>query len=120
MKERDLQKLVMDYLAAKHILTFRMQSSFTVSEYKGKKRAFRSGVVGMADILAFRKRRAEYLQDAAIPGDYRFDIITPVWIELKAPGGKQSDFQKSFQAQVESNGHRYLLIRSLDELEAQL
>jgi hypothetical protein len=39
-----------------------------------------------------------------------------LWIECKAPKGKQSDLQKSFQEQVESHGHKYLLAYSLSDV----
>ncbi len=115
--EGALQRLVLDWLAAKHIFALRMNSG-VLKGASGRPVTF--GVPGMADILAFRKRRSGFLENPAIPGDYTTERIIPTWIELKAPKGKQSDLQKSFQAKVESEGMRYLLIRSLDELEAQL
>lgn len=40
------------------------------------------------------------------------------WIEIKRPvGDKQNDYQKDFQADVESHGGRYLIIHSFDEAE---
>lgn len=104
--EGALLRLVLDYLAARHIFSLRMQTG-VLRNPAGRPVTF--GVPGQADILAFIRRR----------GAFR-DSIDPVWIELKAPKGKQSDIQKSFQAKVEAEGHRYLLIRSLDDLEAQL
>lgn len=38
------------------------------------------------------------------------------WIEFKKPGGRQSDDQKLFQAEVESHGGIYILARSLDDV----
>jgi hypothetical protein len=77
------------------------------------------GLPGMADILAF-PHNPVVLWKGISPYETIVDRFMPTWIELKAPKGKQSELQKSFQEKVESEGHRYLLIRSLDELEAQL
>lgn len=117
MKERDVQKAILDYLAAKGILAFRMNSGATLSSYKGKTRMVRYGTPGMADVLAFPfKPERAYLRDN-LPFEYGgtiFKTIVPTWIEVKAPKGKQSELQKSFQAQVEAHGHRYILASSLD------
>jgi hypothetical protein len=42
----------------------------------------------------------------------------PIWIEVKAADGKQSELQKSFQQQVEEHGHTYILARSLEDVTA--
>ena len=106
--EGQLQRLVLDWLAAKHIFALRMQTG-VLRNPAGRPVTF--GIPGQADILAFP-------QFSVVPPDYMH--IVPLWIELKAPKGKQSELQKSFQAKVEDEGHRYLLIRDLSELEAQL
>ena len=108
---------IMDYLAARHVLAFRMQVGAVSAQHEGKKRFMRFGTAGMADVLAFHKRRAGWLSNPAIKGDYRTDIITPTWIEVKAPKGKQSPLQKSFQEMVEREGHLYIVARSIDDLE---
>ena len=56
-----------------------------------------SSAMGMADILAFG--------------------FQPCWIELKTDKGKQYEFQKSFQSQVEEHGHTYILARSLEDVK---
>ena len=104
MKESELQRLVMDWLTAKHILAFRMN----VGAMKIDKRFVKYGVMGMADILAF-------IPVMCSSGDDGDKFIQPCWIELKTDKGKQSEFQKSFQAQVEEHGHTYILARSLEE-----
>lgn len=101
MSEKDTQKAILDYLAAKGVLAFRMQTGMHISSYNGKTRAIHYGVPGMADILAF-------------PRD------VPTWLEVKAEKGKQSDLQKSFQTQVEDHGHRYLIARSVDDVAEAL
>lgn len=39
-----------------------------------------------------------------------------VWIEVKAPGGKQSTAQKEFQWQIERQGGKYVLARCVEDL----
>ena len=102
--EGQLLKLVMDWLAAEHIFALRMNSG-ALRNPAGKPVTF--GVPGMADVLAF-------------PHFPDFGYPMPTWIELKAPKGKQSELQRSFQAKVESEGHRYVLARSLDDVIAVL
>jgi hypothetical protein len=109
--EAAVQKCVTDYLTAKRILFFRMNSGAVVSEYKGKSRMIRYGTPGMSDLVAFPLRWDK-------PHTWRLPGI--IWLEVKAPNGVQSDAQKSFQALVESNGHRYAIVRSLEDLEAVL
>ena len=105
MKESELLRLVMDWLAAKHIMAFRMN----VGAVKTEQRFFRFGVSGMADILAFPR-------DITSTGGY--GCIRPTWVELKVGKNGQSDLQKSFQKQVEREGHKYILCYSLECLEA--
>jgi len=100
-EESQTQRLILDWLAAKRILAFRMNSGAV----KTDKRFFRFGVAGMADILAFPEE---------------WQAITPTWIEVKAAKGRQSEFQKSFQRQVEEAGHRYILAKSVDDVIAAL
>lgn len=107
--EGQLQRLVLDWLAAKHIFSLRMNSG-TLINPAGRPVTF--GVPGCADILAFPHETIDPIR--------QYDSIVPTWIELKAPKGKQSELQASFQKRVEEEGHRYLLIRDLGELEAQL
>jgi hypothetical protein len=99
--EGAILKSILDYLAAKRILAFRMQvGSMPWSDGK-RKRFLPFGTQGMADILAF--------PDGHV-----------LWVEVKAAKGKQSEFQKSFQAQVEEHGHRYILARSIEDVEEAL
>ena len=106
--EGQLLKLVMDWLAAEHIFALRMNSG-ALRNPAGKPVTFEAP--GMADVLAFPHRYA---------GPDPCGYSEPTWIELKAPKGKQSELQKSFQAKVESEGHRYILGRSLDDVIAVL
>lgn len=99
--ESQTQKAILDWLAAQRILAFRRNVG--VHEVEGRK--VRYGVPGEADIEAF-----------PVQGGY----IMPTWIEVKAIKGKQSELQKSFQAQVESHGHRYVIARRLEDVQEAL
>ena len=105
MKESDIQRAILDYLAAKRILAFRMNSGAMFGSHKGKKWAVRFGEPGMADILA------------STTGGGELDVW---WIEVKSEKGKQSEEQKSFQRLVENHGHGYILARSVDDVMAIL
>lgn len=113
-------KAVMDYLAVRHVLAFRM-NTLAMPTPDGK-RFIKAGVVGMADILAFLN--TSYLYEAK-PLDGNWDVQqyrlqSALWLECKAGKGKQSEAQKAFQALVESHGHRYAVVRSIEDVEALL
>ena len=116
LSEAQIQTQIIDYLAARHILAFRMNTGAMVSEYKERKRFMRFGVPGMADVLAFVMERSfpSYFTCAT------FDAPRPLWIEVKSATGKQSELQKSFQRQVEGYGHTYILARSLEDVKNAL
>jgi hypothetical protein len=111
LSEGAIQRAILEYLAARHILAFRMQVGAFSSEYKGKTRFMRVGTAGMADILAFPQERVSCMSC----GKWNLYPV-PVWLEVKSATGKQSDLQKSFQAQVEREGHRYAVVRSIDDV----
>jgi len=43
-----------------------------------------------------------------------------LWLELKSGKGRQSDYQKGFQAICDRIGHTYILAHNLDEAMKQL
>lgn len=94
MKESELQRQILDYLALKRIFHYRNNSG-------GFKDAaghfYRFGALGSPDIIC------------VIDGQY-------VGIEVKAPKGKQSDHQKEFQRKLEEAGGKYILAYSLDDV----
>ena len=109
-KESDILRTIMDGLAAKRIWAIRMNSGGMYGVHKGKRWAVKFGRKGMADILAIRWR----VQNRVVS----FHHV--IWIECKTRTGKQSPEQAAFQAEVENEGHCYLLVRSWEELEAKL
>jgi len=52
---------------------------------------------GIPDIIAIKNNRVLFL-------------------EIKRPGGKQSDYQKQFQANIEGQGGEYYVVKSLEDL----
>jgi len=107
--EAQISKSIMEWLAAKHIFALRMNSGTALATYKGKTRAIHMHAKGTADILAFRQ-----------PMKCHYDLSLVIWIEVKDAKGKQSDVQKSFQAQVEGEGHKYIVARSIEDVVAAL
>ena|SRR6185437_5764471 len=112
--EGAIVKAILDYLAVRRVLAFRMNTGALKAEYNGKQRFMRFGVPGMADILAFPN------VEFRTPRPMTLTAPIILWIEVKAPTGKQSEFQKSFQQQVEAEGHRYMVARSIADVEAVL
>ena len=106
--EGSLLKLILDYLAAHHVFAMRMNPGAVKMDAN---RFMRFGTPGCADILAFPK--------VVVHGPLRmFEVAHPLWIEVKSLKGKQSDLQASFQTKVESEGHKYILARSLEDVKA--
>lgn len=94
MKESDIQKQILDYLALRHIFHYRNNSGAFVDS---QKHFYRFGATGSPDIIC------------VINGQY-------VGIEVKAPNGRQSEPQKAFQQSLEQSGGRYILAYSLDDV----
>lgn len=117
--ESAILRAVMDWLAASRIFAVRMNSGTQIGSHKGKKWAIHMNAPGTADVLAFVTRRRGWFDSPSGP-DYTHDCVMPFWLEIKAADGKQSEMQKGFQAQVEAEGHKYAIIRSVDQLEALL
>lgn len=122
-----IKDLVQDYLTARGILWFRMQTGAAKAIYQGKSRMIRYGTPGMGDLLAFPithsyiyalGKTLNYSPTAPVISEacMRLDGVMPLWLEIKSAKGSQSELQKSFQQLVESRGHRYAVISSLEEL----
>ena len=92
-READVLRTVLDLLAARRILAFRLNTG----AMKIGRRFMRFGVPGMSDVVAFPSGGV-------------------LWIECKSTCGVQSDLQRSFQAQVESAGHKYVIARSVEDV----
>jgi hypothetical protein len=94
----------LDLLAIEQIWHVRLNTGSFALEDKGKRRFFRAGVKGMADILA-----TPLVQRIAV-------VPVVLWIEVKSDTGRQRPDQRSFQQAVEQAGHFYLLARSSDDI----
>jgi hypothetical protein len=94
VKEADTQKVILEWLAWRKIFHYRNNSGAFVDS---QKHFYRFGALGSPDIIC------------VIKGQF-------VGIEVKAPKGKQSDYQKEFQRQLEAAGGRYMLAYSLDDV----
>lgn len=47
-------------------------------------------------------------------------IYSSLCIEFKAPGGKQTDLQKSWQELAEKHGNKYVIVRSFDAFRTEI
>ena len=101
--EAAILKSILIYLQARHVLAFRQNVGAVEAVYHGKSRFMRFGVAGMSDVIAYPKPPRPVL-----------------FIEVKTATGKQSDLQASFQQQVESHGHKYVIARSIEDVEEAL
>jgi hypothetical protein len=110
IKESYVQTAIIEYLAAEHILAFRMNTG----AMKLDKRFVRFGVPGMADILAFP------IKNYPDGNHGTWKLPQPLWIECKSTDGVQSTLQKSFQAMVEWHGHKYVIGRSTEDIKGFL
>lgn len=114
ISEAQILRSILDYLAARHVLAFRM-NTLAMPTADGK-RFIKAGVRGMADILAFPPGVHNTLC-AGWETLYTSPATLVYWLEVKTEKGKQSEFQKSFQAQVEAEGHTYRVVRSVQDVE---
>jgi len=112
--EAAVQKAILQYLAARHVFAIRVNSGTHFSESNGKRYVTRLAAPGTADILALPSQWRG-VDDKGTWCEFR--EIKVLWLEVKSATGKQSDLQKSFQAQVEAEGHRYAVCRSVQDVE---
>jgi hypothetical protein len=117
VSESAIQRSILDYLAARHIFAIRINSGTQIGSYKGKKWAIHMAAPGTADILAFPSYFFPCIGASCVKQQIH---VVPYWLEVKAEKGAQSELQESFQEQVELLGHRYAVVRSIDEVEKAL
>ena len=103
--EAEIQKGIMDYLAARRVFAIRINTG-TFQNGKRFIQAHSAGA-GLADILAFPR-----IGFCTMP--------VPLWIEVKSASGRQSVEQKYFQQKVRSEAHLYVLARSIEDVEMVL
>ena len=101
--EREIQRAILDYLAAQHILAWRANTGAFRGTYKGQERFVRFGLKGQPDIFA------------VLPPFGRL-----VAIEVKRPGGKLSVHQAAFLDAIARQGGIGLCVSSPAELDEKL
>jgi hypothetical protein len=100
--EACVQRAILDLLTVERIWHVRLNSrTVMMPGAGGRMRPVYFGSPGMADILAAPILRTSPLM---------------LWIEVKAPKGKQSEDQKLFERSVTEVGQFYLLARSSDDV----
>ena len=109
LSEAMIQGAILEYLAARHVFAIRMNSGTQIIKDGSHRRVIRLHDPGTADILAFPR-----------PITWEDQGLTPLWLEVKSETGKQSPIQKSFQHQVEEEGHVYRLVRSIEDVKSVL
>ena len=90
-----------DYLRLKGWDVTRMQSG-AVQDRRGI--PVRMHEKGTADLLAMRRFGETHMHRV-------------IWIECKAPNGKQSPYQKEFQKQKQEIGQHYVVAYGIQDLE---
>lgn len=120
--ESGVLRACLDLLAAERIWHCRMNTGAV----KDGGRFFRFGRKGMADILVSPKLCTHLSDDGYADAGLNkcctgaVKLPAFIWIECKSDKGKQTDAQKEFQKEVEAQGHTYLLIRDVSELQEWL
>lgn len=98
MNESEIQSTVCEYLARKKHFFSRINN---IPVYDSKRKVFRAlpkyTRKGFPDIMVLWQGY-------------------PVFLEIKAPKGRQSPEQKEFQADCEKQGIEYHIIKSLDDV----
>jgi len=101
--ERDIQKVILDWLACEKIFAWRSNTGAVAADYKGKSRFMRFGPKGQSDILGL------------IPqADGRF-----LAIEVKRPGQQATEEQQRFLNRINDAGGLAFVAHSLEECQAE-
>lgn len=119
VKESDIQRCIMDGLAAKRIFAFRLNTGGTKIA-GGYFRAHTLGK-GAADILAFpRSLLVPFGTDRATPMRWLDGAPAVLWIECKTATGKVSQEQLSFGQRVRDEGQFHLIANCWEDVEKWL
>lgn len=101
MREQQIQQLILARLGAEPGLTLWRNNTGAMVDARGQ--LVRYGQPGSADLLGL------------VAPDGRF-----VAIEVKRPGGRQTELQRSWQAMVERHGGVYVVVTSVEQAVAEL
>lgn len=94
IREQDIQKTCLDYLRLNNIFCYKINN---VGIRKNNGSFIPAGMRGIPDIIMHFKGEV-------------------VYIEVKRPDGKLSEYQEDFKKQCEKDKIQHLVIRDLDEL----
>jgi hypothetical protein len=98
---------VIEYLAAERIYCLRANAGAQIIEATATshRRALQMAPAGTGDLLAMPYRIVD-----------KIHVFQPLWIEIKAPGKKQSPVQRQFEAERIADGHAYIVAYSIDDV----
>ena len=94
--EDNLQRTIIRYLRLKRILVFAVPNGGSRNAREAHNLKLSGVLAGVSDLIILMQKRA-------------------VFVELKTDKGRQSEYQKKFQQDVEGLGFEYLIWRSLDD-----
>ena len=94
--EDNLQRTIIRYLRLKGIMVFAVPNGGSRNVREAHNLKLSGVLAGVSDLIILMQKRA-------------------VFVELKTDKGRQSEYQKKFQQDVESLGFEYLIWRSLDD-----
>ena len=119
--EAQIQRTILDGLAAKGIFSFRINTGGFGGSHKGKRWFVRphSLGAGCADILAFPVMK-QFSACQNCDERYQEESVYPTWIECKTDKGELSAEQASFRLKVTALGHGHLVARSWDDVQKYL
>lgn len=94
--EDNLQRLIVRYLRLNKILCFSVPNGGSRNEREARNLKISGVLAGVSDLIILLPEKVFF-------------------VELKTEKGKQSEYQQSFQEQVEKLGFDYLIWRNLDD-----
>ncbi len=108
-------KLITDWLSAERIWFRRRNAGLAIIPASGgqARRKIAYGVAGDSDLEVIYRART-------VTEGYVLYETRILFVEVKAPKGKQSEAQKRFQEEVEALGCTYCLAYSLEDVQAAL
>jgi hypothetical protein len=101
--ERDIQKVILDYLACIGVFAWRANTGAVAATYKGKSRFMRFGPKGQADILGIMSPSGRLLA-----------------IEVKRKGQGPTEEQSRFLNRIDLAGGIAIVAHSLEECQESL
>jgi hypothetical protein len=103
--EHEIQKQIVQYLRARGLVVFSVPGEAAGSGHAAMLRTSRMKAAGL------------------LPGVSDLVLVLPgrvLFLEVKSKTGRQAESQKMFKGIVEALGHSYALVRSVDDVKAQI